>query len=158
MKISRLLFSAAALAASFLVSPAAHAHHWHGGSVVVVSGCPRVGFGFGFGAYPCYYGGYPYGGYPYCSAPYPYYYDSYSYYAPPREYVYVPAHVYAPLQHGHSLAADVQRVLAREGYYRGPIDGDIGPASRAAIREYQREHGLRVTGGINDSLVRSLHV
>ena len=33
-----------------------------------------------------------------------------------------------------SVEIDVQRGLARRGYYRGPIDGDIGPGSRAGIR------------------------
>lgn len=52
--------------------------------------------------------------------------------------------------------AEVQRALARRGYYRGPIDGDLGPGSRNAIARYQADHGLRVTGGVNSSLLRSL--
>lgn len=52
--------------------------------------------------------------------------------------------------------AAVQQALARRGYYRGPIDGDIGPGSRNAIARYQEDHGLRVTGNINSSLVHSL--
>lgn len=58
-------------------------------------------------------------------------------------------------RHG-SLDAQVQSELARRGYYRGPIDGDIGPGSRAAIARYQAERGLRVTGGIDGSLLASL--
>jgi hypothetical protein len=56
----------------------------------------------------------------------------------------------------YSLEASVQRELARRGYYRGPIDGDIGPGSRAAIRSYQYRHGLPVTGRIDRRLLRSL--
>jgi len=59
-------------------------------------------------------------------------------------------------RHHHSLDADVQYSLARLGYYRGPIDGDIGPGSRAAIRAYQYDHGLYVNGVIDGPLVRSL--
>jgi peptidoglycan hydrolase-like protein with peptidoglycan-binding domain len=55
-----------------------------------------------------------------------------------------------------SIDADVQRALRRRGYYHGPIDGDIGPGSRSAIREYQADHGLRMTGRIDGSLIRSL--
>ncbi len=55
-----------------------------------------------------------------------------------------------------STAAGVQASLAHQGYYRGPIDGDIGPASRRAIATYQEDNGLAVTGSINDALLTSL--
>jgi len=56
------------------------------------------------------------------------------------------------------LGMEVQRALADHGFYRGEIDGDIGPGSRAAIRAYQQEHGLEVTGRIDNALLRSLHI
>jgi Putative peptidoglycan binding domain len=59
---------------------------------------------------------------------------------------------------GDDLGVDVQRDLARQGYYHGPIDGEIGPGSRAAIRAYQSDHGLEVTGRIDNALLRSLHI
>lgn len=52
--------------------------------------------------------------------------------------------------------ASVQRALAQRGYYRGPIDGDMGPGSRAAVARYQSDHGMKPTGAINDGLLRSL--
>ncbi len=55
-----------------------------------------------------------------------------------------------------ALAVDVQRSLARRGFYRGQIDGDVGPGTRAAIRSYQYDRGLTVTGRIDGALVRSL--
>jgi len=57
---------------------------------------------------------------------------------------------------GNSLGASVQSALARRGYYRGYIDGQIGPQSSRAIANYQSQQGLRVTGNINSSLLRSL--
>jgi hypothetical protein len=51
---------------------------------------------------------------------------------------------------------DVQIALRREGYYRGPIDGAIGRGTRYAIREYQYDYGLPVTGRIDRRLIRSL--
>lgn len=57
-----------------------------------------------------------------------------------------------------SLAADVQEALKRRGYYRGAVDGDIGPASRSAIRAYQSERGLSVTGRIDRSLLEALGI
>ena len=50
----------------------------------------------------------------------------------------------------------VQRELARRGYYNGPLDGSIGPKSSRAISRYQRDNGLRQTGTISQSLLRSL--
>lgn len=55
-----------------------------------------------------------------------------------------------------SMEASVQQALARRGYYRGPIDGQIGPYSRRVIAQYQADRGLRPTGLISDSLLRSL--
>jgi hypothetical protein len=57
---------------------------------------------------------------------------------------------------GNSTEVAVQSALAHGGYYRGSIDGQIGPQSRRAIAAYQHARGLRVTGHINSSLLRSL--
>ncbi|KIC50706.1 peptidoglycan-binding domain-containing protein [Tateyamaria sp. ANG-S1] len=38
--------------------------------------------------------------------------------------------------------ASVQRALEARGYYRGPITGEIDPATRAAIGRYQSAEGL----------------
>jgi len=57
-----------------------------------------------------------------------------------------------------STASNVQMSLANQGYYNGAIDGDIGPASRNAIADYQSDHDLRVTGHINDPLLQSLQL
>jgi hypothetical protein len=62
------------------------------------------------------------------------------------------------VEHHRSLDADVQVALARRGYYHGPIDGDIGPGSIAAIRAYQYDRGLPVTGMIDGPLIRSLGI
>jgi putative peptidoglycan binding protein len=40
-----------------------------------------------------------------------------------------------------SRVADLQSRLARAGYYHGAIDGILGPATRRAIRAYERDHG-----------------
>lgn len=86
----------------------------------------------------------------------PYYYQrpEVSYYATreaaPREYYGNGGY------HRNSTDASVQSALARRGYYSGSIDGDIGPQSRRSIARYQRDNGLRSTGYINDSLLRSL--
>jgi peptidoglycan hydrolase-like protein with peptidoglycan-binding domain len=40
----------------------------------------------------------------------------------------------------------IQQRLKDLGYYSGPVDGEAGGATRRAIREYQAEQGLSVTG------------
>lgn len=52
-----------------------------------------------------------------------------------------------------SLVVEVQRKLARAGYYRGAIDGIIGRGTRSAIRAYERSHRLRVDGLIDQQLL-----
>ena len=74
--------------------------------------------------------------------------------AVPREYGYRMEGGYR----SEGTAPAVQRALARRGYYHGPIDGQIGPGSRRAIASYQAHHGLRATGLIGPSLLRSLHL
>ncbi|MEW5727636.1 MAG: peptidoglycan-binding protein [Pseudomonadota bacterium] len=50
----------------------------------------------------------------------------------------------------------VQRRLNREGYWAGPVDGRVGALTRQAIRQYQRDQGLAVTGRISPDLVARL--
>src|SRR3989338_7900945 len=38
----------------------------------------------------------------------------------------------------------IQQALKNAGLYQGPVDGKLGPASREAIREFQRTHSLTV--------------
>ncbi|MBI1977474.1 MAG: peptidoglycan-binding protein [Candidatus Omnitrophica bacterium] len=43
-------------------------------------------------------------------------------------------------------AVDIQKALKAAGYYAGTADGKIGPSSREAIRNFQRDHGLTADG------------
>jgi len=55
-----------------------------------------------------------------------------------------------------STVATAQTQLARQGYYRGEIDGIVGPETRRAIMRYQGDRGLRVTGRLNMDTLRAL--
>ena len=44
------------------------------------------------------------------------------------------------------LVAGPQSGLKRIGYDPGPIDGILGPRTQAAIRAYQKDHGLAIDG------------
>lgn len=104
--------------------------HHHGGPHY---GGSHFSFGFGIGA-PLYT--------PYYARPYP--------------PVIIAPPVSAPLVIGPEVAADVQRVLSRYRYYQGAIDGVLGPRSQAAIRTWQADHGLPVTGTPDSLTLRSL--
>jgi hypothetical protein len=54
-------------------------------------------------------------------------------------------HVTSPMMTGADVA-DVQRRLAACGYQIGALDGNYGPATAAAIRALQKDHGLTVDG------------
>jgi hypothetical protein len=57
-----------------------------------------------------------------------------------------------------STVAAVQKALAREGYYHGPIDGALDLITQDAIAQYDRDHRLPVTHAIDQSLLNSLGV
>jgi peptidoglycan hydrolase-like protein with peptidoglycan-binding domain len=40
----------------------------------------------------------------------------------------------------------IQRALKSAGVYTGPVDGKIGPGTKAAIIEFQKSHGLKADG------------
>ncbi len=40
----------------------------------------------------------------------------------------------------------IQRALKNAGYYDGPIDGKIGPKTKAAIIKFQKANGLKADG------------
>ena len=39
-----------------------------------------------------------------------------------------------------SRVSELQRRLSRAGYYRGSVDGVLGPQTRRAIRAYEQDH------------------
>ena len=51
---------------------------------------------------------------------------------------------------------DVQRALAQHGYYRGDVDGKLGPMTRRAVRAFQEDQGLKATGRIAPEVTRAL--
>jgi Putative peptidoglycan binding domain len=94
--------------------------------------------------------GYPYDyGYPY--NPYYPYYDDQSGYDSPYGSQYGP-------QYWNNLAMSVQFKLARQGYYHGQVDGILGSGSLQAIRRFQSDHGLAVTGRIDPKLLKALGI
>jgi hypothetical protein len=56
------------------------------------------------------------------------------------------------------VIADVQAVLQDEGYYKGEVDGLLGPLTREALTEYQSDHGLYATAMIDEPTLSSLNL
>jgi hypothetical protein len=54
------------------------------------------------------------------------------------------------------VIANVQAALQQQGYYHGDVDGLIGPLTRGAIADYQRDHGLYTTSTIDQPTLQSL--
>lgn len=57
---------------------------------------------------------------------------------------------------GSHLVAQVQEKLRGYGYYRGAVDGLTGTGTRSAIRAYQVDRGIQVTGRIDEELLSDL--
>jgi hypothetical protein len=122
-----------------------HRCHWYNNSWVILDPWflyPWAYYGYGY---------YPYGAYSY--------YDDGYYGGGYYDDAYVPQE-YSQSEYdngtGNSNIREVQAALARKGYYRGAIDGSFGPATRSALRQYQLNHGLEVTGRIDRSVVAAL--
>jgi hypothetical protein len=50
----------------------------------------------------------------------------------------------------------VQKSLQRLGYNTGGADGAVGKRTAAAIRKYEKDNGMRVTGKVSKALIASL--
>lgn len=57
-----------------------------------------------------------------------------------------------------TIVMHVQVALMGQGIFNGPIDGDVGPKTRAALRAFQEGNGLKVTGTITPQTLDALHV
>ncbi|GEM_PF-652543 len=69
------------------------------------------------------------------------------------------AHKKAPCAHaqkGDEIVRIAQEHLAHLGYYTGKIDGIMGPATREAIKNFQREHGLKPDGVLGKKTRKAL--
>jgi Putative peptidoglycan binding domain len=95
------------------------------------------------------------------SQPFPFYfnagywYPAWGYYANAYYPYDGPIYCYNDLP-PDEIVTNVQAQLYDEGYYAGPIDGILGPDTRAAIADYQADHGLAVTAAIDEPTVESL--
>jgi hypothetical protein len=79
-------------------------------------------------------------------------------YAPNAYYAYDgPIYAYNDLP-PDQVIANVQAALQGQGYYADRVDGLLGPRTRAAIADYQRDHGLYETAAIDRPTLESLGI
>jgi hypothetical protein len=85
-----------------------------------------------------------------------YWFPAYGYDPAYNTYAYTePIYGYNDLEPAQVIA-NVQTELQRLGYYRYAVDGEMGPATRAAIANYQRDTGLAITSAIDEPTLQSL--
>ena len=60
------------------------------------------------------------------------------------------------VQSQRSLVTTAQAALNNLGYNAGPVDGVFGPSTRSAVRAYQSDNSLPVTGEVTQSLIAQL--
>jgi hypothetical protein len=79
-------------------------------------------------------------------------------YSPSEQYyaydgpIYVGHHAEPP----DKVIADTQALLQQMGYYKGEVDGLLGPLTREALTAYQTDNGLTVTAAIDEPTLDSL--
>lgn len=93
---------------------------------------------------------------------YYYFHNNYWYpawgYNPTNEYYAYDAPIYAGKRAlpPDKVIADVQAVLKEMGYYKGEVDGLLGPLTREALTGYQTDNGMTVTAVIDEPTLDSL--
>jgi Putative peptidoglycan binding domain len=85
-----------------------------------------------------------------------YWYPAYGYDPYYSTYTYdEPIYGYNDLAPGEVIA-NVQRALQDQGYYQDAVDGLIGPNTRAALSDFQRDRGLPITAAIDGPTLQAL--
>jgi hypothetical protein len=128
-----------------------HDHWWHGHRCRFVDGSWFI-YDIGFDPYDYWY---PYEDYAYAYNPYEY--NAGVYEGGGADYYDQGAYDSSD-QSTDSTVAAVQEQLAKQGYYRGELDGVFGPETRRAVIHYQSDHGLGVTGHLNMDTLHALGV
>ncbi|MFL6299930.1 MAG: peptidoglycan-binding protein [Terriglobales bacterium] len=86
-----------------------------------------------------------------------YWYPAWGYRPHEEYYAYDgPIYVGRRAERADQVIADVQVELKHMGYYKGEVDGLVGPLTREALREYQDDSGLYQTSVIDEPTLESL--
>ena len=95
------------------------------------------------------------GGYYYFDAGY--WYPAWGYNPSVSYYVYDgPIYAGSRAEPPDRVIADVQASLQAQGYYKGEVDGLLGPLTREALTGYQSDNGLYTTAAIDEPTLNAL--
>lgn len=56
------------------------------------------------------------------------------------------SHVAVKMAAKKGSTKEIQQALKNAGFYQGNVDGKLGPATKEAVKEFQRVHGLKDDG------------
>lgn len=88
-----------------------------------------------------------------------YWYPAWGYQPTAQYYVYDgPIYAGSEAEPPDRIIADVQAALQEMGYYRGEVDGLLGPLTREALTAYQTDNGLYTTAAIDEPTLDSLGI
>jgi hypothetical protein len=86
-----------------------------------------------------------------------YWYPAWGYSPSEQYYAYdAPIYVGQRAEPPDKVIADTQALLQQMGYYRGEVDGLLGPLTREALTAYQTDNGLTATAVIDQPTLDSL--
>ena len=86
-----------------------------------------------------------------------YWYPAWGYNPTDEYYAYdAPIYVGKQAEPPDKVIADVQAVLQEMGYYKGEVDGLLGPLTREALTGYQADQGLVATAVIDEPTLDAL--
>jgi putative peptidoglycan binding protein len=86
-----------------------------------------------------------------------YWYPAWGYNPSAQYYAYDgPIYVGQRAEPPDKVIADVQAVLQQMGYYKGEVDGLLGPMTREALATYQADQGLTQTAAIDEPTLDAL--
>jgi hypothetical protein len=57
---------------------------------------------------------------------------------------------------GPDMVKQAQQQLKSEGFYKGAIDGLMGPKTRNAVRKFQQQHGLAASSRLDQETLQKL--
>jgi|SRR5579864_3603619 len=55
-----------------------------------------------------------------------------------------------------SKVKEAQQALQQAGLYKGKVDGKFGPQTKAAVKEFQKENGLKQTAHLDSATMKKL--
>ena len=61
-------------------------------------------------------------------------------------------------QNNPSLVRSAQQALKQKGFDVGSVDGEMGPNTESAIRNFQQSHGLTQSGNLDQQTLSALGV